>query len=194
MKEFKEKHKEDLSENLVAIEKLRVHCERAKKILSEESEATIICQKLTPQLDFQITITRAKYEELCDDLLPRCVPPVVIAMKDAEMTVQDIDEVVLVGDFTRTPMIFNTIGKMFEGKHIRQHDVTSHYFASHGAALESAVVQGVSGKEHKDLLQLDATSRGLGLETSDGLMAVIIPRNTAYPCHRRHIFTTTKDN
>lgn len=75
-----------------------------------------------------------------------------MAMKDAEMSVDNIDEVALVGELTRTPMVARMIRKMFHGKHIRQHDFTSHYLASHGAALESAVVQGISGREHQDLL------------------------------------------
>ena len=69
-----------------------------------------------------------------------CVPPVIIVMKDANLNVTNIDEVILVGDFTRTPMIARMISEMFKGKNIRQHDFTSHYFACHGAALECAVV------------------------------------------------------
>ena len=101
-------------------------------------------------------------------MLGRIVPPIVLAMKDAEMNVNNIDEIALVGDFTRTPMIFRMINEMFKGKHIRQHDVTAHYLACHGAALEAAIVQGISGKEHKDMLQLDATSRALGLQLGEG--------------------------
>ena len=131
---------------------------------------------------------------MCQDLVQRIVPAIVMVMKDSNMTVADIDEIALVGDFTRTPMIERMIAEMFKNKAIRQHDMTSHYLASHGASLESAVVQGISGKEHKDLLQLDATSRGLGVETFEGQMSIVIPRNTVFPCQRKYIFTTTQDN
>lgn len=116
IKEFQDKFKEDISEDIYAREKLRVHCERAKKILSNETETTIVANKLIANKDFQITITRQKYEELCDDLVSRCVAPIIIAMKDADMNVQNIDEIVLVGEFTRTPMIARMLSEMFKGK------------------------------------------------------------------------------
>ena len=103
-------------------------------------------------------------------------------MKDADMNVNTIDEIALVGDFTRTPMIFHMINEMFKGKHIRQHDITAHYLACQGAALEAAIVQGISGKEHKDMLQLDCTSRALGIRTGTGQMVIMIPRDSAFPC------------
>lgn len=90
-------------------------------------------------------------------------------------------------------MVIKMIDEMFKGKKIIHPNGHSQYLAAYGAALECAVVLGVSGSEHKDLLQLDATSRGLGIETEDGLMTIIIPRNTTFPCHRKFNFTTTKD-
>jgi molecular chaperone DnaK (HSP70) len=116
-----------------------------------------------------------------------------MAMKDSEMSVNDVHEVILVGDFTQTPMISKMIQEMFPGK-IRLHEAHSHFLACYGAALEAAVVLGVSGQEHCNLLKLDATSRGLGLETGNGNMTIMIYRNTSFPCQKKHTFTTTRDN
>lgn len=191
--EFGEKQDEHIIDNKFATEQLRVQCEMAKKLLTKEESARIVCPKLSNNKDLDITIDRVKYEQICDDLISRIVPPIVMVMKDADLNVTQIDEVALVGDFTQTPMISNMISEMFKGKKIRHPNGQSHFLAAHGASLECAVVMGISGQEHKDLLQLDATSRGLGIETDDGDMIIMIPRNTVFPCQKKYVFTTTKD-
>jgi molecular chaperone DnaK len=84
-----------------------------KKILTETNEAEILCPNLSNNKDLRVLVTRQKYEDMCEDLVQRCVPPIVMAMKDAEMNASNIDEVALVGDLTRTPMIARMIEKMF---------------------------------------------------------------------------------
>ena len=115
-------------------------------------------------------------------------------MKDANLNMNDLKEVALVGDFTKTSMIQRMINEMFKGKTVRLHDNTAHFFASHGAALEAAIVQDIQGNEYKDLLQLDATSHSLGIRTNETDYTVIIPRNTSFPTHRARKLTTTKDH
>ncbi|TNV80532.1 hypothetical protein FGO68_gene10521 [Halteria grandinella] len=193
--EFKRRNPgENISGNLRAREIIRVACEKSQEQLSIEREAVISCPNLMPGKDFEIKIERQMYENLCEDLTARCIPPIVIAIKDAGMGPKDVDEIVLVGDFTRTPMVQKMITQIFGGKYIRQHDLTSHFYACHGAALEAAVVQDISGSQHKNLLQLDATSRGLGLEVENGRMMIMIPRDSTFPCQKRHAFTTLVEN
>lgn len=115
------------------------------KTLSTESEVIINCPKICHNVDLSITITREKYEEICSDLFEKCVPPIIMAMKDANMTVNDINEIVLVGDFTKTSMIQRMINELFQGKLVRAHELPSHFLACHGASLEAAVVLGTMG-------------------------------------------------
>jgi len=105
--EFGEKSAEHILENKFAVEQLRVQCEMAKKILTKgkDGEAHIICPKLSNGKDLNVKITRENNSAICNDLMTRCVHPIVMAIKDAGVTVDNINEIALVGDFTQTPMI-----------------------------------------------------------------------------------------
>jgi heat shock 70kDa protein 1/2/6/8 len=107
--DFGQKNGEHILENKFAVEQLRVQCEMAKKALNKEGEARIVCPKLSNGKDLDVKISRQKYNELCEDLMQRCVPPIVMAMKDANVSFGAIDEIALVGDFTQTPMVTKMI-------------------------------------------------------------------------------------
>ena len=176
-----------------AMEKLRVYCENARTILALEEETVIKVQDLYQNHGLQLTLTRKKFEELCFDLLQRCIPPLVNAMNDAEVTPNDLTEVVLTGGVSQTPILRRMLQEYFQGKAIRSPE-NHNDLSAFGAALEAGIVMDVIGNDYKSLLQLDATSQNLGVETEDGKMHSIINRNTTFPNVRSMFFTTTHDN
>ena len=190
--EFKKENGIDLSKDKMAMQRIKDAAEKAKKDLSSMTTTNINLPFLTQNADgpvhMDMTITRAKFESLCKDLFDSTLDAVRKALKDAKLTKNDIDQVVLVGGSSRIPYIQNLI-KNEIGKEPNK-SVNPDEVVAMGAAIQGGVLTG----EVDDLVLLDVTPLSLGIETLGNVMTVLIPRNTTIPASKSQVFSTAVDN
>ena len=192
--EFKKRTRKDVSQNPRALRRLRTACERAKRTLSTAAQAHLEIDSLVDGVDFNSTITRARFEDMNMDYFRKCMEPVEKVLKDSKVSKSQVHEVVLVGGSTRIPKIQSMLSDFFGGKEPCK-SINPDEAVAYGATVQAAILGGQDKSSKLDqVLLIDVTPLSLGLETAGGVMTKLISRNTNLPARKVQTFSTYADN
>jgi len=188
--EFKKKHKKDFGENPRALRRIRTACESAKRNLSSAAKTSIQVDSLIDGIDFQMEITRAKFEQVNDDLFRLCLESVTKVLQDSGFSKDQVHDVVLVGGSSRIPKVQDLLSNFFNGKALCK-NINPDECVAYGAAVQAA---NLTGNNKTNMVLLDVCPLSLGLQTGENIFTAIIDRNSAIPCRKSQTFTTASNN
>jgi len=191
-KVFKKKHGVDIKKDVRALQKLKSEVEKAKRDLSSVIQVKINIEGLIDGIDFEETITRARFEELCADLFKKTLQPVQQVLDDSNMKKSEIDEIVLVGGSTRIPKVQQLMKDFFNGKEPNR-GINPDEAVAFGATVQGGILGGKASEATQNILLIDVTPLTLGIETVGGVMSKIISRGTVIPAKKSQTFTTNQD-
>ncbi|GJV72118.1 heat shock cognate 70 kDa protein [Tanacetum coccineum] len=191
--EFKRIYKKDISQNAKAMGKLRVACEKTKRDLSSTAQTSIEIDSLYEGIDFSLKFTRAKFEEINAGFFRKCIEHVENCLRDGNMQINDIDDIVIVGGSTRIPKVQQMLKEFFDWKPLCK-SINADEAVAYGAAVLAANLSGNGDKYVKELILLDVTPLSLGIRVRGEYMSVVIPRNTPIPTVKEVEYETTYEN
>mmetsp|Transcript_11890 Transcript_11890/g.28556 ORF Transcript_11890/g.28556 Transcript_11890/m.28556 type:complete len:718 (+) Transcript_11890:322-2475(+) len=183
----------DISKDNRAVQKLRKEVERAKRALSSQTQARLEIEDIVPGIDLQETLTRARFEELNNDLFKKTLKPVESVLARAGLEKSDVDHVVLVGGSTRIPRVQELLSEFFGGK-VLSKSINPDEAVAFGAAVQGGILGGQTVGDDKYIVLLDKTSLSMGIETVGGVFTKMIPRDTTLPTKKSQTFSTHQDN
>ncbi|RGB35483.1 heat shock protein 70 family [Rhizophagus diaphanus] len=189
VKLYKKKNKIDVTQDLKAMGKLKREVEKVKRTLSSQMSTRVEIESFYDGKDFSETLTRAKFEELNNDLFLKTLKPVEQVLKDANIDKKDVHDIVLIGGSTRIPKVQQLLEEFFNGKKASK-NINPDEAVAYGAAIQGGILSGTAEKK----LLIDVCPLTLGIETTGGVMTKLIPRNTVIPTKKSQIFSTAADN